>query len=91
MIPNNGSFRNSKYTKKIEKPEFAAKSPKKIEKDDERMKRTVKPIKGDTVESYWRKCEGKFSYNWYQKSCEYIVKNGGEFEKELINNCKTVK
>jgi hypothetical protein len=41
------------------------------------MKRTVKPIEMEELSNYWRRCEGKFTGDWYKKAIKYAEKNGG--------------
>lgn len=48
------------------------------------MKRTVKPVVGETLSAYWLRCNGSFAYRWDLKALKYSIKNGATVEMMVI-------
>jgi hypothetical protein len=46
------------------------------------LKRTVKPINGEELSDYWKRCEGRFLDGWYSKAIKYAEVNGGKHYTE---------
>lgn len=51
-------------------------------------KRTVKPIVGECLSAYWKRCGGSFGLGWYGKAVKYAEKNGAVREGEKIISIK---
>lgn len=47
-------------------------------------KRTVKPIVGEYLGDYWRRCGGSFGLQWYNSAAKYAEKNGAVREGNKI-------
>lgn len=51
-------------------------------------KRNVRPLAGEYLSDYWRRCGGSFGLKWYNNAAKYAEQNGAVREGNKILSVK---